>query len=96
MLLVLAGLGVIAMSWALVHSLFGLRYARLHYGHARWRNRFVTTKPCLAAGILPTWRLRLVMTFRYRIPLLTADIRAAVLPAALLSYIWHSNNCHDH
>ena len=35
MLLVLAVWALLLCPWALVHSLFGLRYARLYYGHAQ-------------------------------------------------------------
>lgn len=88
MLLVLAGLGVIAMSWSLVHSLFGLRYARLYYGHAQGGIDF-NDKAMPSYKDFAYLAFTVGMTFQVSDTVISSrHIRAAVLRQALLSYVF--------
>jgi uncharacterized membrane protein len=86
----LAGLGVvsIALSWAMVHTVFTLRYARLYYTEGDGGIEFNQAEP-------PHYRdfaylaFTIGMTFQVSdTAIQTAEIRATVLRQALLSYVF--------
>lgn len=85
---VLAGLGVIIMSWALVHSLFTLRYTRLYYGKSDGGIDF-NDKAAPSYKDFAYLAFTVGMTFQVSDTVITSpQIRAVVLRQALLSYIF--------
>ena len=85
---VLAGLGVIIMSWALVHTLFSLRYARLYFAGSDGGIDF-------NSSAAPTYRdfaylgFTIGMTFQVSDTVIKSPkIRGVVLRQALLSFVF--------
>jgi uncharacterized membrane protein len=88
--LVRVGLGVasVVLSWALVHTLYTLRYAALYYGEPAGGIDFTSTEP-------PTYRdfahlsFTIGMTFQVSdTPVQSPVMRRTVLRHALLSYLF--------
>ena len=88
--LVRVGLGVasVVLSWALVHTVFTLRYAALYYGEPAGGVDFTSPEP-------PTYRdfaylsFTIGMTFQVSdTPVQSAVVRRTVLRHALLSYLF--------
>jgi uncharacterized membrane protein len=85
---IILGLGSVVLSWAMVHTVFMLKYARLYYGHLKSSVDFnENDPPCYVDFAYLAFTLG--MTFQVSdTNLKTKEIRATALKHALLSYLF--------